>query len=408
MHHQPKAASTSLASSGNVTGHVALVDRKRGAKWYMRYRLADGRKVQKCLGPAWKGKGRPPAGHYTTRTAEEALEATLTDARRGTLPGAVRSGATFGDACAEFLRYCEEVKKIDAATVADYRGVVNGYLLEEFGAETPAEAIDPDRIDTYKERLIAEGKLSNRTIVRHLTVLHGIFKRAKRVYKLRDNPATADLVERPTVVYTGEFHTLDGNEVERLVVAGECLRDAVMYRVAVGTGLRTGELLALHWDDVDFLGGLVHVKRTWDYKRKREKMPKGKRVRSVPMMPAVVDALAELKDASEFAADDDLVFCDDVGAHLDYYAHRRRYQDALKAAGLPSIRFHDLRHAFGSTIITSPEITPADVQGYMGHQHFSTTQRYLHHRPQPAHAAAFARAFARGDESPAPAEAVER
>jgi integrase len=378
----------------NVTGHVALVKRKRGDKWYLRYRLADGRKVQKCLGPAHTGKGRPADGYYTKRTAEEALEAVLTDARRGTLPGAQRSGVTFGDCCAEFLRYCEEVKKIDAATVADYRGVIDGYLLEEFGADTPPESIDPDRIDVYKEGLIAEGKLSNRTIVRHLTVLHGIYKRARRVYKLRENPATADLVERPKVVYTGEFHTLDGNEVERLVVAAENLRDGVLYRVAVGTGLRTGELLALRWSSVDFLGGLVHVKKTWDYKHKREKMPKGKRVRSVPMMPAVVDALAELKEASAFDGDDDLVFCDDVGEHLDYYEHRRRYLDSLERAGLPRIRFHDLRHAFGSTIIRAPEITPADVQGYMGHQHFSTTQRYVHHRPQPAHAAAFARAFA--------------
>jgi integrase len=405
---QAQTKAVSAQASGNITGHVALVERKRGAKWYMRYRLADGRKVQKCLGPAWQGKGRPPAGHFTERTAEEALEATLTDARRGTLAGAVRSGATFGDVCAEFLRYCEDVKQIDAATVADYRGVVTGYLLDEFGAETPAESIDADRIDTYKERLIADGKLSNRTIVRHLTVLHGAYKRGKRVFKLRDNPATADLVERPKVIYTGEFHTLDHDEIERLAVAAESLRDAVMYRVAVGTGLRTGELFALRWEHVDFLGGLLHVRKTWDYKRKKEKMPKGKRVRSVPMMPAVVDALAELKDASEFTADEDLVFCDEVGEHLDYYAHRRRYQDALAAAGLPAIRFHDLRHAFGSTIITSPEITPADVQGYMGHQHFSTTQRYLHHRPQPAHAAAFARAFARGEESPATAEVVER
>jgi integrase len=393
MQGKPKAVASQPRAS-RVTGHVALVSRKRGSKWYMRYRLADGRKVQKCLGPAWSKKGRPPEGYFTERTAEEALEAVLTDARRGALPGAIRSGVTFGDCCAEFLRYCEEVKKIDAGTVADYRGVIDGYLLEEFGADTSPESIDADRIDQYKERLIAEGKLSNRTIVRHLTVLHGVYKRAKRVFKLRENPATADLVERPKVVYTGEFHTLDGNEVERLVAAAECKRDAVMYRVAVGTGLRTGELLALRWGSVDFLGALVHVKKTWDYKRKVEKMPKGKRVRSVPMMPAVVTALAELKEATAFDGDNDLVFGDEVGEHLDYYEHRRRYLDSLERAELPRIRFHDLRHAFGSTIIRAPEITPADVQGYMGHQHYSTTQRYVHHRPQPAHAAAFARAFA--------------
>jgi hypothetical protein len=77
------------------------------------------------------------------------------------------------------------------ATLKDYRGVIDGYLLVEFG-EQPLEAITPDAIDAYKERLIAEGRISNRVIVRHLTVLHGIFRRAKRVWDLAGNPASAD------------------------------------------------------------------------------------------------------------------------------------------------------------------------------------------------------------------------
>ena len=102
----------------------------------------------------------------------------------------------------------EEVRqptgRVGTNTISDYRGVIEGYLHPEFG-EKPLESITPDAIDPYKERLIAKGKLSSRTITRHLTVLHGIFKRAKRVWKLADNPASAELVERPKLVYTGEF-----------------------------------------------------------------------------------------------------------------------------------------------------------------------------------------------------------
>ena len=68
-----------------VTGHVYIVDRKTGPQWYAKYRLADGKQVQRKLGPAHTGRGRCPAGHYTERTAREALDAILTDARRGTL-----------------------------------------------------------------------------------------------------------------------------------------------------------------------------------------------------------------------------------------------------------------------------------------------------------------------------------
>jgi hypothetical protein len=56
------------------------------------------------------------------------------------------------------LRYVEDVRQIDPATVADYRGVVDGYLLAEFG-ELALEDITPDAIDAYKEGLIAAGKI---------------------------------------------------------------------------------------------------------------------------------------------------------------------------------------------------------------------------------------------------------
>jgi hypothetical protein len=57
------------------------------------------------------------------------------------------------------------MRKIDAVTVKDYRGVIDGYLLDEFG-ELPIHTITPDLIDAYKERLIGEGRLSARVIVR--------------------------------------------------------------------------------------------------------------------------------------------------------------------------------------------------------------------------------------------------
>lgn len=378
--------------SRNVSGHVRLAKRKRGDQWYAKYRLPDGRQVQKKLGPAWSGPGRPPEGYVTKRAAEEALAAILTDARRGLMGGAVSAGATFADAATEYLRYVGDVRQIDAATLADYRGVIRGYLLDEFGRETTLDEITADRIESYRDRLMEEGKLSNRTIVRHLTVLHGIFKRARRVWSLAENPASAEMVERPKVVYSGEFDTLDGSEVERLAMAAESAQDAALYRVAAFTGLRQGELLALRWAHVDFVGGLLHVRR--NFTGGAEKVPKGKRVRSVPMMPAVIDVLAALKGREHFTGDADLVFCNEVGGYIDHYKLRKRYYATLDRAGLRRVRFHDLRHAFGTAAITT--LDPYAVQSYMGHQHYSTTQRYLHHKPRREDAARLAEAFGSG------------
>ena len=103
-------------SGSRVTGHVRLVERKRGPQWYVTYRLANGRQVQRHLGAAWTGRGRPPAGYYTERTPEEALQAILTVARRGTLATHERDAAavTFADAAAEYLRFVRRAPCADA------------------------------------------------------------------------------------------------------------------------------------------------------------------------------------------------------------------------------------------------------------------------------------------------------
>ena len=195
---------------------------------------------------------------------------------------------------------------------------------------------------------------------------------------LADNPASADVVERPRVTYTGEFDTLDGEEIEALAGKAESRQDAAIYVTAAYTGLRQGELLALRWRDVDFVAGLVHVRP--NFTDGREKAPKGKRVRSVPLMPRVADELARLKDREHFTDDGDLVFGSEVGGHLDHFTLRKRFYAALDAAELKRIRFHDLRHHFCSLAITV--LDPYAVQSYAGHQHYSTTQRYWHHKPR--------------------------
>src|SRR3954447_10016591 len=123
----------------SISGHVFRVERKRGPVWYAKYRLPDGRQVKKRLGPAWTERGRPAAGYFTKRTAESWLRDTLDEARRGTLQGMVRTGATFADAAEEWLRYVEHERACKASTLDDYRQMV-GRLNRTFG-KLPIENI---------------------------------------------------------------------------------------------------------------------------------------------------------------------------------------------------------------------------------------------------------------------------
>lgn len=113
-----------FAARQRPTGHVFRVDRARGPVWFAKYRLPDGRQVQKRIGPGWSERGRPPAGYYTKRLTEEWLRETLQQVRQGTLPGMVRTGVTFAEAAGEFLRYVERDRTLKPSTLRGYRSIV--------------------------------------------------------------------------------------------------------------------------------------------------------------------------------------------------------------------------------------------------------------------------------------------
>jgi integrase len=382
------------ARYGRVSGHVELVKRKRGSHYYVKYRLADGRQVFKKLGPAWTGKGRPPDGYFTKKTAEDELQSLLTDARRGKLVGATRTGTTFKDAAEEWLRYVEHDRKRRPSTVRDYRNCLQRDLLPEFG-DAPLEQITTDWVDAFRARLVAEERLSGRTINKLLVMLHGIFRRAMRVYGLLGNPAAA--VDRQPVRRSGDFDVLSPGEVKALARAAESGQDAALFVTAAYTGLRQGELRALRWYDVDFKKRLVHVRR--GYTHGVLGPTKSGRVRSVPLIDEVAKVLEELAERDLFTAPEDLVFPNIVGKPLDDTKLRRRFYAALDRAGLKRIRFHDLRHSFGTLAVQVFPLT--DVKAYMGHADIQTTMIYVHHVPAADAAERLQRAiYASGDYVP--------
>lgn len=158
-----------------------------------------------------------------------------------------------------------------------------------------------------------------------------------------------------------------------------------------------GELRALRWRDVDFPRSVIRVRAS--YAAAELSVPKSGKVRSVPMVAEVAQLLAQLNARDEFTGEDDLVFCEIEGTWLNDDRLRRRYEAALKRAGLRRLRFHDLRHTFGSLAITSADIV--EVQAWMGHADIQTTMRYLHYRDRGRAAERLADAFR--VEAPAPA-----
>jgi integrase len=374
-----------------ISGHVFRRDGTRGSVWHAKYRLPDGREVKRKIGPAWTERGRPGAGFFTRRTAQAWLDQVLAEARRGELPGMVQTGASFADAVAEYMRWLEHDRQRKPSTLRDYQSIVRAHLLPAFGGER-LEDITTDQIEAWSAGLVATG-MGNRTRLKILTVLHGVMGRAKRVWKLARNPISD--VEKPTQRRTTEIEVFSTDEVQALVRAAASEQEAAIYLTAAFTGLRRGELVALRWRNVDF--PRRHIRVTASYTERALSTPKSGRARSVPMAPAVAEALAKLNQRPEQTADDDLVFPGTHAEYLDASALYRRYKAALKRAGLRDLRFHDLRHTFGTQVIGNPDVSILQLKEWMGHADIDTTMKYLHYAPRAGDADLVAAAFRRSN-----------
>jgi integrase len=375
------------------TGHVYRRSGVRADNWYAKYRLPDGRQVKKRIGPAWTSRGRPAAGYCTKRTAEAWLRDVLDQACRGTLPGMVRTGATFADAAAEYLRWIEHDRARKPSTVRDYQSIINAHLLAAFGKRR-LEDITTEGIERWAAALTRGGRMNNRTKLKILTVLHGVMGRARRVWKLPRNPVTD--VEKPIQTHRTDVDVFSPEDVMALVRAAASEQDAAIYLTAAFTGLRRGELVALRWRDVDF--ARRHIRVTASYSERALTTPKSGRIGSVPLAPVVSEALARQGQREEFIGEDDLVFLGIAGTYLDASALYRRYKAALRRAGLRDLRFHDLRHTFGTQVIGNPRVSILQLKEWMGHADIATTMKYLHFAPRAGDADLVAEAFAHAPE----------
>jgi integrase len=159
------------------------------------------------------------------------------------------------------------------------------------------------------------------------------------------------------------------------------------------TGLRLGELLALRWRDVDWVAGVVRVRR--NYVRGRYGTPKSRRSsRAVPMADEVGGVLDRLYQASAFQGDDDHVFAHPAnGGPIPKANVTRRLHKALEDAELDDHVFHDLRHTFGTTMAAAG-VPMRTLQEWMGHRHISTTERYADYAPRASEGELISAAFA--------------
>jgi integrase len=371
----------------SISGHVRLREGKRGAVWYAKWRDASGQH-EKRLGTHWTGKGRPSPGFLREKEAQAALQAILTDARRGAAHQ-TRTGITFADVAEQWFARGRLERDWSRATEATYRSALNKHLLAAFG-ELRIETISTARIERWRNEQVSRHGMQRRQANMLLAILHGIFKRAQRHHDLQRNP-TEDVPKLRESYDAARFDFFSPDEIRRLAEHAAHEQDAIAYLVAAFTGIRRGELVGLLWEDVDFAN---HSIRVWEQidRRGGRQHTKSRKSRTVPMIQQAAEALQRLKDRGHHTAPKDPVFLGEHGETMDGSALRRRYLKDREAADLRELRFHDLRHTFGSLAINFASIV--QVQAWMGHAKITTTMRYLHHKSRAEDARLLSAAFA--------------
>ena len=271
---------------------------------------------------------------------------------------------------------------------------VLGAFSDTLPVGLPISSVEPYHLDRYIHGLRKQGRAAD-TLVTYYARLSKFFAWAKSEGLVRENPAGD--VERPKPAHK-EKVPLTREQFDRLVAAveadavlhGDRLKDgevrwlADVFRVAVATGLRRGELCAMRWSWVDLARQEITVRRADGF------VPKGKNERTIPVRGAALDVLRRLD--AERSDEDDSAFVfqstrgrkgDGEGLNKGYVTNRfAHYRDLARITDRAS--FHSLRHSFCTWLIQARVPLPT-VQRLAGHADIKTTMSYVHVARQDLH-----------------------
>ncbi len=302
----------------------------------------------------------------------------------------IESGLTFEGTQITLAQYIEnwlhgKALARRASTVYGYRRYAQQYILPRLGEER-LQNILPGHIKQLYGQLKEEGRGARTIQLVHVT-LHAAFKQAVREGILGRNPVAA--VERPAVEQV-EFPILTIEQARQFLMIVIGLPYEALYYLAMLSGMRKGELLGLKWSDLDEQSSVLSVQRQLQqiprqgYVLVPPKTKAGRRdVKLGPVTLKKLQAHRTSQEALKAAAGDqwqenNLMFTSSIGTFLDQSKVSREFKKALKAACLPEIRFHDLRHTSLSTLMENG-ISANTVQRRAGHSKASTTVNIYGH-----------------------------
>ena len=263
--------------------------------------------------------------------------------------------------------------KVRPSSHQTYKGYIENHIKPNIG-DIPIEKLTSLQLQKFYRRLLTEGRipriesekqpkgLSAKTVRNINQVISSAMDMAVRHKLILTNPTEG--CELPKVEHR-EMKTLPAEQL------GAFLREAKesgvyeLYYLDLATGLRRGELLGLKWEDVDLQNGIIHVRRQVarvDGEVKELPLKTKNSYRNISISQDAVAMLTEM----EAHRSSDYVFPSSTGGPISPDSVNNMLHRVLKRAGLPSIRFHDLRHTF-ATLALQNGVDIKTVSGMLGH-----------------------------------------
>jgi len=232
-------------------------------------------------------------------------------------------------------------------------------------------------------------KLSTATIKRKLTILQSILRQAVKLDIIPSNPADASKLTLPKVV-APKIEIFSKQEAAEMLscLEKEDLQFQVLIQLAIMTGARCGELIALKFTDIDYIHNKITIERS-AYKLPKQpimtKPPKDYEIRTVSVNSYCIELIKLLqadkeKQAQELGTawkNEEWLFTQWNGEIMNPQTPTKQFSKFLKKNGLRHRKFHSLRHT-SATLLLYGGINLKQVQERLGHGDISTTNKYLH------------------------------
>ena len=287
-----------------------------------------------------------------------------------------------------WLRDYAEVN-VGPKTYVRYAEICRLHLPPKLGSVT-FDKLRPARIQqVYRE--LQDGGLSAQTVLHCHRVLRGALGWAVRLQVLAWNPTDAVDSPRPD---RHEMRALTPPEMQTLLHAARPTDLYDIVFVALATGLRLGEALAIRWRDLSMAQHSLQVVRSLQYLPGRGlafvPTKTHRSSRAITLSEETVAVLGDLRKQQvtmrlglgpAYDTAGDLIFCDPIGAPLAPYNVSRHFGVLAKNAGLAPLRFHDMRHSFATCLLRAG-IHVKLVSQALGHSGTQLTlDTYSHAQP---------------------------